>query len=192
MPYPTSEEFVELLKRTDLLEVVRDHLFAGIPFAFSENTDQYTLLLTHIRDGLGVAEDDMTLVGSGRLGFSLAPDTYGKPFSESSDLDLVVVSPALFDDAWIDLISWHRGYARLPEWVRVWHRDHQRLVYYGRIWPHKLPGIVRLHGRWLDVFRGVSRYPELAFHQVNGLLYRTWEHARHYHAYGLRRILREN
>jgi len=191
MPYQTSEEFVELLERTDLLQVVDNHVFAGVPFAFRDNADHYTLLIQHVTAGLSIPQDQITLVGSGRLGFSLAPGTYGRPFSAASDLDLVVVSPNLFDEAWIDLITWRRGYTRLPAWVRSWHQDHQRHVYYGRIWPHKLPGIVGLYGRWLEVFRSVSRYPELAVHEVNGLLYRTWEHARHYHAYGLRLILRE-
>lgn len=191
MAYPTSQEFAELIQKSALGEVVERHVFAGVPYAFRENEPGYHRLLHHVGDGLGVPEADITLVGSGRIGFSLDPDTYGKPFSDASDLDVVVVSADMFDAAWLDLLRWRRGYGRLPEWVKAWHRDHQRLVYYGRIWPHKLPGVVELSSRWFDVFKSVSRYPELAVHEVHGLLYRTWDHARLYHIYGLRQILRQ-
>ena len=192
MAYPTSKEFAELIGKSALLEVVERHVFAGVPFAFQENEADYQRLLRHLGDGLAVPRADITLVGSGRIGFSLDPVTYGKPFSEASDLDVVVVSAELFDAAWFDLLTWRRGYHRLPWVVKQWHREHQeKHVYYGRIWPHRLSGVVDLSGRWFDVFKSVSRYPELAVHEVNGLLYRTWNHAALYHVYGLRQIIRQ-
>jgi hypothetical protein len=188
--YPTSAQFAELLIRSDLGEVVETYIFRGVPYAFRDNQADYLRLLGHISEGLGVPQEDLTLIGSGRIGFSLDPDRYGSPFSDASDLDMVIVSAQLFDASWLDLLRWHRAYWRLPESVKRSHVEHQQHVYFGRIWPHKLTGILTLAPRWFEVFKSVSRYPELAVHEVHGLLYRTWDHARLYHIYGLRRILR--
>jgi hypothetical protein len=190
VPYPTSEEFAELLGRSKLQDVVESYIFRGLPYAFRDDETSYLRLVAHVSDGLGVPGENLTLIGSGRIGFSLDPAKYGTPFSDASDLDMVVVSPELFDACWLDLLRPRRGYHRLPQSVQSWHLDHRQHVYYGRIWPHKLPGIVDLSRRWFNVFKSASRYPELAVHEVHGLLYRTWDHAKFYHVYGLGLILR--
>jgi hypothetical protein len=56
---------------------------------------------------LGVNEKDITLIGSGRIGFSLAsaPD-YGRPFSERSDLDFCAVSEKIFGGCNLAFTRW--------------------------------------------------------------------------------------
>jgi hypothetical protein len=188
--YPTTEEFEAILRRGNLLQVVEDFVFEGVPYVFSGREADYQLLRRHISAGLGVGVEDLTLVGSGRIGFSLSPDTFGRPFSESSDLDVVVVSAPLFDVAWLELLRARPRYQTLTPRVQQWYDDHRNHVYYGRIWPAKLAGVIKLSRRWFGVFKSLSQYPELADREVHGLLYRTWDHARLYHQYGLSRILR--
>lgn len=185
---PSKDEFKDIIRDSPLEDVVDNFLFTGAPFAFETDPHSYGLLLDHISSGLEVAVTNLTLVGSGRIGFSLSPDRFGIPFSGQSDLDIVVVSPNLFDAAWLDLLRPVPRYYRLPESVRGWHDDHVRHVYNGKIWPTKLSGIVHLAPLWFRVFKSVSRYPQLANRDVNGLLYRTWDHARLYHRSGLRKI----
>lgn len=180
-----------MLVRNNLGDVVETYIFAGLPYAFRGKEVDYLRLLGHISEGLGVPQENVTLVGSGRIGFSLDPDRYGSPFSDASDLDMIIVSAELFDASWFDLLRWRGSYIRLPESVKRWHREQQQHVYFGRIGPHRLTGILKLAPRWFEVFKSVSSYPELAVHEVHGLLYRTWDHARLYHIYGLRRILRQ-
>ena len=189
--YPTKEEFELILRDRRLEEVVDQFVFQGVPYVFAGRDADYRVLRRHISSGLGIAPGEMTLVGSGRIGFSLSPETFGRPFSETSDLDVVVVSADLFDVAWLDLLRARPRYRWLRPWVQQWYDDHKRHVYYGRIWPARLPGVIGLSTRWFEVFKSLSRYPELADREVHGLLYRTWDHARLYHRYGLSKIARQ-
>lgn len=57
---------------------------------------------------LKVCPKEITVLGSARTGFSLKPETWGHPFHAGSDLDLAVVSSALFTNVvetyqlWVD------------------------------------------------------------------------------------------
>jgi hypothetical protein len=192
--HPTPDQFKEILRGASTLDkVVQNYLFSGVPFAFVGNESDYANLIAHVTAGLALREGDMTLVGSGRIGFSLSPvpGEFGRAFGDESDLDLVIVSAELFDVAWLELIGRVPRYYKLPALVKQWHADHVRHVYYGRIWPAKLNGVLSCSPRWSSVLSSAGvQHPSLAARDINGLLYRTWEHALAYHAYGLRQILR--
>jgi hypothetical protein len=50
------------------------------------------------------------MVGSARTGFSLAPKTWGRQFGDQSDLDIAIVSPALFADVEAAFRVWINDY----------------------------------------------------------------------------------
>ncbi|MBP0943069.1 hypothetical protein V2K16_22595 [Pseudomonas alliivorans] len=71
-------------------------LSEGIPMAFVKSPTAYQVLRMTLAQSLNVGVKDVSLVGSGRLGFSLAPKKYGEPFGEGSDLDVCIISDDLF------------------------------------------------------------------------------------------------
>jgi len=72
-------------------------LTEGIPFAFQDNPSVYEEIRGWLSHRLNVHPKEITLVGSARIGYSLAaPPDLGKPFGKHSDLDLCVVSADLF------------------------------------------------------------------------------------------------
>lgn len=78
--------------------VVRLWLTEGPPFAFRECPAVFEDLRGWLGSRLGIHPKEITLVGSARIGYSLAPQPeFGRPFGEHSDLDLSVVSPLLFE-----------------------------------------------------------------------------------------------
>ena len=78
--------------------VVRLWLTEGPPSAFRECPAIYEDLRGWLSSQLNIHPKEITLVGSARIGYSLAPPPeFGKPFGEHSDLDLSVISPQLFD-----------------------------------------------------------------------------------------------
>ncbi len=112
----------------NLDEVVDTHLFAGVPFSFSGNPDIYDRMLQELSYGLKVGKQDICIVGSARIGFSLSPEKFGVPFGQFSDVDVVVVSPDLFDPSWINILT-----NPLVRWSSL--RDHLKIICVGRELP---------------------------------------------------------
>ena len=94
-----------------------------------------------LANNLGLFADSITMVGSGRIGFSLDPDRFGAPFSVRSDLDVVVVSERMFDEAWFDMLRLGRKCLALEERVRRIVKSHREsYIYWGFVIPDRLPG----------------------------------------------------
>jgi hypothetical protein len=191
MPYPTRDQFLVMLYERSHAEIVEEHMVRGIPFAFQENAEAYNLLLGTLSAELHLNPESITMVGSGRIGFSLSPDSFGVPFSSESDLDMLVVSEELFDKAWFDMLKLGRKYPGLELKVRRWVDAHRvNNIYWGFIQPEKLPGVVQIAAEWFRAFRGLSRHAEFAHREISGRLYRTWDHVQVHQLHTLRKIQR--
>ena len=91
----------------DVRRFVRLWMVEGIPFAFRDQPVVYELLREWIADRLDVHPMDVSLVGSGRLGFSLKPQKWLQPFEPGrSDLDTFVISEWLFEGLLEDFNQW--------------------------------------------------------------------------------------
>jgi hypothetical protein len=189
MAYPSKDEFADLLNSRNHQKIVDELLVAGIPFAFQESPADYDTLRGTLSTALHLISDNITVIGSGRIGFSLSPEKYGVPFSSQSDLDVVVVSPELFDRAWLDLLTLGRKYFGLQKTVQTWIDTHkENNIFWGFILPDRLPGVVSLSLSWFRAFKGLGRSPSLAGRDVNGRLYRTWDHVHVHQLHSLRKI----
>ena len=92
---------------------VRLWLTKGIPFAFQDCPGVYEEIRGWLAAGLAVHAKDVTLVGSARLGYSLAgPAKLGQPFGPTSDLDFCIVSRDLFQ--------------RVRDLFEVWAEDYRK------------------------------------------------------------------
>lgn len=99
-PFPTAEDLGTVLRSADnrTLEVLaRLWLTEGIPAVFEQCPGVYEHLRGWLGNRLRVHPKEITLVGSCRLGYSLAgPTRFGRPFGKGSDLDLCLISPDVF------------------------------------------------------------------------------------------------
>lgn len=136
-----------MLRMLPHVEIVEKYLFVReTPFAFRDKRKGYEFLLNHLGKELGVSADSVTLVGSGRIGFSLSPFKFGVPFSKRSDLDIAIVDSRLFDTAWLDMVGLGSNFGRLDQDVQKWVNEHRiNNVYWGYIEPGKLRGAVACH-----------------------------------------------
>jgi hypothetical protein len=201
--YATHEEFRALIESSELESVVRDHLIGGIPWYFRDDKLLYARFSDHFVAGLGVVADEVRVIGSARTGFSLSPDAFPRPFHDGSDLDVAVVSPVLFDAAWLSLVRWgHPRRFTLPEIERQWLVERKDEIFWGWLRPETLTfrglrfprdlRVVRdVKTAWFTTFRSVgAAFPgtDLATREVSGRLYRSWEHLVRYQAESLRRL----
>ena len=189
--YPTKEEFEDLLLTCSLDCILEDHLFTGLPFSFSDRPGIYQQMVGEISRGLRVPRQDICVVGSARIGFSLSPHKFGAPFNRHSDVDIVVVSSSLFDPSWVDILTnRHIRWSSLRQQTQARMREHREkhYIYNGWIYPSSVAEALKIGEKWLTTFNGLSRIPELSSLRIGGRLYRTWYHVRVYHRWGLRQI----
>ena len=111
--YPSAEQLIWVAcqgRYTDRVAIARQWLSEGIPFAFRECPAVYESLRSWLSWKLGVKAKEISLVGSARVGSSLAPRKLGKPFDRESDLDLFVISQRLFLLICKDFCRWNSDY----------------------------------------------------------------------------------
>jgi hypothetical protein len=115
--------------------------------------------------------NEIIVVGSAKLGFSIAPTKRYRAFGETSDIDVAIVSPQLFDRVW------HEVFGYLDS-ARSWEARRDFANYFVRGWirPDKLPpGENFLFTQeWFDFFRGLSNSREFGDIKISGALYRDW------------------
>ncbi len=96
-------------------------LTEGIPAVFEKVPLHYEHLRHSVAEDLKISERFISMVGSARLGYSLAPKKFGNVLNPDSDLDLFIVDKKLFDaciDAaqrWRDdVIAGRATYRKIP------------------------------------------------------------------------------
>ena len=85
---------------------VRLWLSEGIPFAFRQYPAAYESIREWLGYRLSVDPKCITIIGSSRIGFSLAPQRKWAPHRTDSDLDFSLISPDLFTKMCGEFKSW--------------------------------------------------------------------------------------
>ena len=111
--YPAAEDVLKAvsLGQREREVVARLWVSEGIPFAFRECPALYEEARTWLAEKLGLDPKEISLRGSGRLGYSLNPRRWGEAYDpQSSDLDVFAVSKRLFDGLRCDFKRWSYDY----------------------------------------------------------------------------------
>ena len=90
-------------RRFDDAVMVQKHITFGTSYIL--RAEQYFELKRRISDNFGLHPSHVIVVGSGKLGFSIAPGKRYRPFGEESDLDVAIVSGELFRDLWLTALG---------------------------------------------------------------------------------------
>lgn len=198
----TSQEFRELIATSDddalLGPCLRDDL---VPYVFDPDPSTWDAFRGELVNAFDVSHGDITVVGSGRFGFSMRPDANFRAFTERSDIDVIVVNPELFDTLWINLLE--AAYPRPPvtEQVGGWLRNRRNELYTGWLTPldirldktifgAKAKPVLDFNAHWFNTFKQAARRLPRRHEDINGRLYRTWQHAELYHSHSLAALRR--
>jgi hypothetical protein len=201
MAYLTVEQFREALVSGSLAAIAQQYIFTGVPYVFRDEPASNSLLTGHVCHELRVAQANVVVVGSAKTGFSLNPNNFPRGFSDTSDIDVIVVSEQLFDKVWMTLLEWQypRRLISLGGPEQRWAASRRKDIYWGWIVPDEIsyeglafPNVLRplrdISAQWFNTFQKLSLYREFVARTVSGRLYRTWDHALRYHTDGLRQI----
>lgn len=170
----TEQEIDSLLKNA---------LFEGVPAAFLHRTRAFRRLREAVAKRLGIERDAVTVVGSARTGFSMDPDEFPRSFNHNSDIDVLIVSDSIFDEGWLDILTLRRVNPSHSLSVRRYMFEHQSkgYIFGGWIWPDRITSALTFGPTWFDLFRQLPSVTGLSGHEFHGRIYRTWDHAMHYH-----------
>lgn len=183
---PEAEAVRERLLRLDSRAFTTLHILDRVPAIFASR-EQYAAWRSMVGRGLQVDPLNLVVVGSTCVGVSLSPkkEKFLKPCHAESDVDLAVVSPYHFDEAWRTLRSWGpveklRLRSRDEADLLAWHR--KRLVFDGTIATERLLGHLHFGPQWGSVLGRAGSSEPTQNRDVKARLYRDFESLRAYHA----------
>lgn len=169
-------------------DFVDHYLFVVSPYAFRASPAGYDDFRAELAARLGVAIDSITLVGSGRLGFSLNPEHLLRIFGPASDLDVVIVSSEVFDVTWTELLEKRSEIALAGEEDRRRFKRTKENFFRGYLRPDHLPPSIGLASEWFPKLASRFTSPVASRHEVQGWLFKSDLHARAFYAEHLDRV----
>ena len=139
--------------------------------------DLYFDLRSEVAEHFQLHPNEVLVVGSAKLGFSIAPHKRYRHFGDESDIDVVLVSPSLFDEIWAATFSYWRdgGY-----WEKK--SDFKDYLFRGWIRPDKLPpaSTFAMCSDWWEFFLALTNSGNYGHYKIAGALYRSWYYLESY------------
>lgn len=188
----TRDQLAQMIK-DEAATFVRNRLFADDPpYVCDHDPDIWSDFTGAFTSQFGGTEMEVRIVGSGRFGYSLSPEKRLRPFHLKSDIDVVVVSEALFDLSWLSLLNAAYPRRENVEITSGWLAETQRDIYTGFIRPERIKIDPRIYGRkaqpiltiqtqWFNARKFAANVDVLPHEVIKARLYRTWDHAVAYH-----------
>jgi len=94
---PDPNQFKDLCLKIDSHQVLaKVFLLEGVPYVFEKSPMKYVIFREQVADRFNVGSQDICIVGSAKLGYSPSSHKFGTAFSETSDVDVVIISEPLF------------------------------------------------------------------------------------------------
>lgn len=176
-------------------DFVRKHLTTGDPVVI--NREAYYELRRRISAEFDLHPSAVVIVGSCKLGFSLSlNDPWIKPrrrygiVTNDSDVDVAVVSMALFDEIWDAVFQ-----TTYPnrDWSLTIGKKFTRDLFNGWIDPDELPNTPKFARAvdWSRFFDRLTRDRVCGMRDIEGRLYRSWDRLDAYHEHMVRDCLNE-
>lgn len=201
---PSVEDFKSLILKLDNHHILaRVFLLDGTPFVFSQSPMKYIIFKEQVASEFNLGSQDVCIVGSARLGFSPSGHKFGQPFAETSDVDVVLVSEALFLEGSQALLQELNEvppgikYGVTPKIVEVEGKDWQKVKKAIRnfVFNNFNPGLLRhdhqLRTRILDGIESTTGLflaldPQIFVSKIRCRVFRSWKAAEDYYANSLR------
>lgn len=173
-----DEKIIDFKKHLPILDetaLVRKFITSGDSYVVDQ--DNYLDLKTTVADHFDIHPNEVLIVGSGKMGFSIAENlakgkTRYRHFNDSSDIDVAIISQGLFDKIWKDLYNY-------IEDKNYWQKQQEFTTYHFTGWmrPDMLPNSPRFDFTqtiWWDFFNNLTSSQKYGDYKIRGGLYRNW------------------
>ena len=168
-------------------EVIRKHITTGMPVELAEEV--YFALRNTIADEFELHPSEVIIVGSCRMGFSIAAKKRYRAAKPNSDLDVAMVSMERFDQYWDAVFAYSardRAWKHSPR-----HGEFVRMLFDGWIDPRGLPNVPRFEqaARWSMFFDRLMQSRQFGPRRITARLYRTWSRLEAYQEKSVRQCI---
>ena len=196
-----ESEFKKQLIETDIRDVYQRYLLGHDVWLFREHLNSknhaqtYDDFKLYMSKELGLHVNNIAIVGSAKLGFSLSPSKNYSRFrdqpdenNQKSDIDLVVVSQSLFNKSWQAFLSLHlRTY--LPVYAPI-----AKNIFKGFVSLKEIDTRDEFFDEWSRKVEPLKKDLQTIFnipHEINYRIYDSWESVENYHILGLKALKTE-
>ncbi|HCI2610032.1 hypothetical protein ACLHTC_26470 [Pseudomonas aeruginosa] len=192
-----SQEFTdELLLATEpsaLKEFCQRKVLHGTPIVFKDREDDYYHFKKLIADQFNIDHHEIYITGSAKLGFS---PIKGKKFDLDSDIDIAIISTALFENIMSMIYDYQSELRRNRRSVteKELQTYHSFLEYtaIGWIRPDKLPTSFqtgKLREKWFDFFNSISYGKSSAGnYKISAGAFKSYKHLELYTIAGMKEL----
>ncbi len=163
------DEFKSDLLVLDGKQIFRKYILSGSAHALSD--EKLYQLKEEICECFDIEFNDIVLVGSAKLGFSIKPTKRYEEFSDESDIDIAVVSTELFKKIWEEAFLYKKSGAYWPN-CKVFFQ----YLSEGWIRPDKLPSsrYFEFSKKWWGFFERLTSEGRYARVKIRGGIYHSW------------------
>lgn len=173
-------------------DFVSHYIFGPVPFAFNSDLSSWIGWKTTLARLLKVDPQDIVLIGTAAIGYSLNPHKSYKAFDDRSDIDCSVISPYHFELAWRYLRQLRPSWLSLPSASRRAIEMHRKnYVFSGTIASDSILALLPFGPIWQSALDEMSKIPPTVDKAVKLRIYKDYDALRHYQASGIERLRSE-
>lgn len=171
--------------------IIRKNLLHGNPIIFHEDEEKYFYLKQKVANFFNVSTTKIIMIGSAKLGFSIAPKKLWKDFNEESDIDIVIISEEIFDLYWKELLDFNINTKVRTEQEDTNYRDFLEYFLKGWIRPDLFPFNYPKKDAWFEFFKSIS-YGKYGNYKIAGAIFRNEYFFEKYHRRNINRLRADN
>lgn len=158
---PDKSGFVNAFETHNDTQITQDFIISDIYGCSKLKPEQYSHLKRRVSAKFDIDPHDVLVVGSAKLGFSIAPKKRWKAFDsdveeieQRSDIDVAIVSSQLYLKIWQQISQISHDLPQTSRKNSEWHTFHAN----GWIRPDKLPNYngFTLRQDWFEFFRQLT------------------------------------
>jgi len=182
--------------------VVQKYLINGASYFFENvvvDKDEEFFFKKELAESLNVHIQDIVIIGSGKLGFSIKPDKHNLQFyqfknfdydfkedneSKKSDLDIAIISSNLFDKQLKDIYD-HTQFYTSDEFSGTKKKSFANYILKGWLRPDMMPNDYNITEEIIEVS---NKYKKKYNRDVNIGVYKSWAYFEQYHMNNITRI----
>jgi predicted nucleotidyltransferase len=175
------DQFQKILdSKEDGKTIVQKHIVHGTPYIFKDDEDKYFDLKRKVASNFSEHYTNIYMVGSAKLGFSIAPRKLWKPFDMDSDIDIVIISPKLFELLWEEIHEFNIALTSRSEKEEEKYKRFLDYFFRGWIRPDLFPFNYSKKVEWFNFFSSIS-YDKYGERKITGAIYHSFSFFEQYH-----------